>query len=306
MFSAAAFETAARIFEHKPHRNDVVGRGLSHGQRDRWSCPVFIGARHGKRRVVHGWRVLLAKLGSVDEIELAHRGKKFYVLAAVFILGGLGLAGFPPFGPYLGKDLMAEAGKDIGMHWYLYIFLFASIVTGGAVLRFAGIVFFGFGQPMEESKSPTETEKQVTPAHSKAPVLLLTVTVVMVLMPLLMDAVGSRISSQVQAATERFVDQSVYADAVLRGQPTGPIHARESKWHLTGFIEGLGAAIGAAGLAALALVSSRLPKPVYRFLRESTVPFQKFLERLHVAHIGDLIVWLLIGVVAIGIVLATG
>lgn len=263
---------------------------------------------HGmvKGSLFMGGGVLLARLGSVDEVVLAYRGKKYYVLATVFILGGIGLAGFPPFGPYLGKDLMSEAGKDIGVHWFIYVFLFASIITGGAVLRFTGIVFLGFGRPTEESKSPTDKEQQETRPHAKASILLLTVTAVMILTPILMDAVGGRVSSEMQAAAERFVDQPLYANAVLKGQPTGPIHVRESTWHIAGFIEGTAAAIGAAVLAALALVSSQLPKPVYRFIRNSTAPFQMFLQKLHVGHIGDLIVWLLVGVVAIGIVLSTG
>jgi multicomponent Na+:H+ antiporter subunit D len=258
---------------------------------------------HGmvKGALFMGGGVLLARLGSVDEVMLARRGGKFYLLASVFVFGGLGLAGFPPFGPYLGKQIMDEAAKALGAKWYLYAFLFASIVTGGAVLRFAGVVFFGFGRPAEESKSPTDAERRETKKDSKAPILLSTATGLLVLVPLLMDAIGSRVVSQLQAAAERFVDQTAYANAVLTGRATGPIQPVESMWHTAGLLEGLCAAIGAAGLA---LVSCRLPRSVARRIHPVTAPVQSVLQKLHSGHIGDLIVWLMIGVGAIGMILA--
>lgn len=260
---------------------------------------------HGfvKGALFMGGGVLLSRFGSVDEIELAHRGKKLFVLATVFIIGGLGLAGFPPFGPYLGKQVMEEAAKAAGVHWFLYVFLFASMMTGGAVLRFAGIVFFGWARPTEESKSPTGHDDRETRDNSKAPVLMLTVMSLMVLAPVLMDLAGARVSSAVQAAAERFVDEPAYLGAVLSGHPTGALQVQPSTWHLKGLIEGLAAALGAAIVAALALLSCRLPKSTQRAMRKVTGPLQAILEKIHIGHVGDLVIWVMIGAVIIGAVL---
>ena len=248
-----------------------------------------------------GGGVLLARLGSVDEVELARRGRKFIVLASVFAIGGLGLAGFPPFGPFLGKEVIEEAAKDAGQHWFIYVFLFASAMTAGAVLRFASLVFLGWGKPMEETKSPTEHDQRETRTGPGAPVLLLTVASVLVLIPIIL--LGTRISSELKGAGERFVEQPLYAAAVLEGQPTGPIQLPESKWHLEGLLEGLGAAIGAVVVAALSLTANRFRRSPPGSIWNGLDATRDLLNKAHYGHIGDLIVWLVMGAVIIGGVL---
>lgn len=265
----------------------VLGHGLVKGA-------LFMGAG-----------VLLARLGAVDEVKLSHQGRRYWPLGLMFVIGGLGLAGFPPFGPYLGKQVMEEAGRAAGQSWLTWVFYIASMLTGGAVLRFAGIVFFGWGTPLGESKSPTRPDQCETKNKSRAPLLMLSVAGTLVVTPICMVIAGNSLGNAVQAAAERFVDEPAYVQTVLDGRPAGRTHSSKSAGPTkSGIIGGTLAAIGAALFAVLGLFGRRIPKAIQ-------VPARSFLEtilgrlnRIHTGHVGDLVVWLMVGVAAIGVALA--
>ena len=95
----------------------IIGHGLVKGG-------LFLGAG-----------ILLNRFGSVDEGELRGQGRRFPQLGIFFAIGGLALAGMPPFGTYLGKSLIDESSRHAGFGWLSYVLLIASALTGGAVLR---------------------------------------------------------------------------------------------------------------------------------------------------------------------------
>ncbi len=66
--------------------------------------------------------------------------------AALMALGGLALASLPPFGPFLGKTVIDEAASAAGHGWVVAVMVFASALTGGAVLRASGRIFLGLGR----------------------------------------------------------------------------------------------------------------------------------------------------------------
>ncbi|NSC25010.1 hypothetical protein FM076_29180 [Streptomyces albus subsp. chlorinus] len=85
--------------------------------------------------------VLVDRFRSVDERGLHGRGRELPRVGVLFALGGLALAGLPPFGTGLGKALSEEAaGGPLTV-----VFVLVSAATGGAVLRVAGGVFLGLG-----------------------------------------------------------------------------------------------------------------------------------------------------------------
>lgn len=55
--------------------------------------------------------VLLDRFGSVDEHGLYRRGRELPFAGALFAVGGLALAGLPPFGTGLGKAVTEHAGE---------------------------------------------------------------------------------------------------------------------------------------------------------------------------------------------------
>ena len=98
--------------------------------------------------------ITLHRLRSVSESYLHGRGRKLPVTGATFTLAGLGLAGLPPFATFLGKGWIEDSAQ---MPWMTAVFTVCSIVftvcsilTAGAVLRVAGGVFYGLGDPLRE------------------------------------------------------------------------------------------------------------------------------------------------------------
>ena len=91
--------------------------------------------------------VIALRLGSVSEHDLHGRGRDMPLTAALTIIGGLALAGLPPFATALGKAITEDAGTTAGFGWLIAVFVAASSLTGAAVLRMAARVFFGLGTP---------------------------------------------------------------------------------------------------------------------------------------------------------------
>jgi len=78
------------------------------------------------------------------------RGRRLPVTGVVFTLAALGLADLPPFATYLGKGWIEDSGRAHGMAWVAVFLIAASVLVGGAVLRVAGGVFYGLGDPPAE------------------------------------------------------------------------------------------------------------------------------------------------------------
>src|SRR6185437_9051161 len=101
----------------------------------------------------------------------------------------------------------------------------SSILVGGAVLRVAGGVFCGLGDPPREDPqmaeataeetSETEQGKTRTPLTMIIPAGLLAVGAIVI-------GVLPHLGEAAQAGAERFQDQAAYAAAVLRTHPPLP------------------------------------------------------------------------------------
>jgi multicomponent Na+:H+ antiporter subunit D len=55
--------------------------------------------------------ILLNRLESVDELDLRGKGRQLPLVGILFLAGGLGLAGLPPFGTFLGKGMIEDAAE---------------------------------------------------------------------------------------------------------------------------------------------------------------------------------------------------
>ena len=185
----------------------------------------------------------------------------------VFTLAALGLADLPPFATYLGKGWIEDTGTRPGGPGSPGVLIACSILVGAAVLRVAGGVFYGLGDPpaedsemaAEASEETSETERAAAHAadHDRAA-----------------RRPGRRgprgraccphLGSVVQAAAVRFQDQHAY-NAVCcpagRGPPgracTRP-RAPGSPWPTCSAGPG-SAAGGAVILAGLALYWQTAP-----------------------------------------------
>ncbi|MBA3349460.1 MAG: NADH-quinone oxidoreductase subunit D, partial [Actinobacteria bacterium] len=89
--------------------------------------------------------IMLHRLGSVDELGCDGLGRSFPYTGVLFLLGGLALAGLPPFGTFVGKAVIEEEAAHLGYPWVAYLMVTASVLTAAPVLRAGARVFWGLG-----------------------------------------------------------------------------------------------------------------------------------------------------------------
>ena len=214
--------------------------------------------------------IVLHRLGSVNESRLHGRGRPLRVTGIVFTVAAFGLADLPPFTTFLGKGWIEDSGSSLGAPWIIVIFVLASVLVGGAVLRVAGGVFFGLGDaPAEdpqmarganEETSETDLGKSRTPLTMIIPAGLLAVAGFVVgLLPGLGGAV--------EAAAVRFQDQAGYNATVLSGTAVAhpaavfPVQAAQRDCGERRHRGRLGRRLAAAGLRGPLLAAAAGAKP---------------------------------------------
>jgi multicomponent Na+:H+ antiporter subunit D len=253
--------------------------------------------------------IVLHRLGSVNETWLHGRARHLRVAGVVFVLAGLGLADLPPFATFLGKGYIEASGYAHGLVWITILLIACSILVGGAVLRAAGGVFYGLGDPppedpamarqASEETSETEGPKRRTPISMIGPPIALV---------LLAIAVGliPQLGHVTQAGAVRFQDQGGYAATVLANahvvhpiaiHPTEPTGVT-----VADVATGAGSAAGAVGVALLALYRLRLPGLRRRLnlgnrLAAPSASFQS-------GVVADYVTWLVVGAACLGGALA--
>jgi multicomponent Na+:H+ antiporter subunit D len=253
--------------------------------------------------------VVLHRLGSVNETWLHGRGRQLRFTGIVFTLAGLGLADLPPFATFVGKGYIDESAWAHGLPWVMGVFIACTILAGGAVLRVAGGVFYGLGDPptedpqmaqmAAEETSETEEGRQHTPLTMIIPPAVLVVCAI---------AFGliTQLGQVVQAAAIRFEDQPGYNATVLAGahiaHPVAIAAAESTDITLSSVLTGTGSAIGALALAYLALYWRRLP-----LLRRGLEPGQGLntpVQRFQSGVLNDYVAWMVLGLACVGGVLA--
>jgi multicomponent Na+:H+ antiporter subunit D len=253
--------------------------------------------------------IVLHRLGSVNETWLHGRGRLLRVTGVVFTLAGLGLADLPPFATFLGKGYIDESAWAHGLPWITGVFVACAILTGGAVFRVAGGVFYGLGDaPSEdpamaamaaEETSETESGRQRTPLTMIIPpAVLVAAAAVIALIP--------QLGSVVQAAATRFEDQAGYNATVLAGahiaHPAAIAAAESTAVTPTDVLTGAGSAIGSLVLAFLALYWRRLP--LLRRGYEPGTGLTVLIQRFQSGVLNDYVTWIVLGLAAIGGALA--
>jgi len=253
--------------------------------------------------------VVLHRLGSVNETWLHGRGRPLRVTGVVFTLAAFGLANLPPFATFLGEGFIDESAWAQGLPWITGVFVACVIVTGAAVFRVAGGVFYGLGDPPSEDPqmaemaaeetSETDSDKQRTPLTMIIPPAVLVVCAAAI-------ALIPQFGEVIQAAAIRFEDQAGYIATVLGGahvvHPVAPAAAESTGITVSDVLTSTGTTIGALVLAFLALYWRRLPllRRGYEPGAGLTAPIQRFQSGV----ITDYVTWMVLGLAVIGGVLA--
>ncbi len=241
--------------------------------------------------------LFLQRFGSLDEIALQGRGRKWKWLGAIACVAGLGLAGFPPYGTYEGKAMMEQAAARFGQYWIVLLFTFSSAVTGAAVLRVTARIFLGWGcEHGGEEGAPTEDEHKETRKKTGnfPPAMVLTAAALAVLPAL--SGLLPPLTHGILAAAGRFTQTSAYTAAVLDGVPTRAIQTSESGAVTPeGVAAGCIAALAAACIAAASLSADRFSSALRKVLAACLDPAMNALRFLHSGDVRDYVAWLAFG-----------
>ncbi|MGX4687975.1 complex I subunit 5 family protein [Streptomyces sp. JNUCC 63] len=245
----------------------LVGIGVLKAEADDGTALYLLGHAGVKAALFACAGILLDRYGSVDEFSLHGRGRQLRLVGAMFAVGGLALAGLPPFGTGLGKAVAEEAVG--GPLTVLYVAV--SALTGAAVLRVAARVFLGLGPPPEERRggerdedktSGSGEEPETRQRLDKVPHTMRTVPAVLLLAALAVGAVPG------------FAD--LVGHAVDEAGTWGVFSSVE--WTATGVLLDLLSTLLAVGLAAVAVARPQLlGAPGW------ALP----LRRLQSGHVGD-------------------
>jgi multicomponent Na+:H+ antiporter subunit D len=253
--------------------------------------------------------IVLHRLGSVNETALHGRGRCLRVTGAVFTLAAFGLADLPPVGTFLGNGWIEDSAGAQGLTWIIVIMVGSSILVGGAVLRIAGGVFYGLGDPpredpqmaeeSSEETSETDSSKGRTPLTMIVPpAILVAAAAVLALVP--------GLGRVVQSAVERFADQAGYNAAVLSGsgavQHLAVAAGTAPGISLADVLTGTGSALGGVLLALAALYWRRLP--LLRRGFEPRAGLSAAVQRVQSGVVNDYVTWVVVGLACLGGVLA--
>lgn len=247
---------------------------------------------------------VLHRLGSVNETYLHGRGKTLPLVGVVFTLAALGLCDLPPFATYLGAGWLGDTASSHGAPYVTAIVIVSSMLVGAAVLRVAGGVFYGLGDPpREDSRMAKEASEEVSETAGGQGRLPLTMSIPPLLLLLAALAVGlmPHLGEQLQRAALELEDQAGYARAVLHNSvvshPKGLLPAEPTGVSLMDVTTGIGTAAGAVILAALGLYWRRLPL-LSRFTPSRRVI--DLLDGLQSGVVNDYVTWLVLGVACLG------
>jgi multicomponent Na+:H+ antiporter subunit D len=164
--------------------------------------------------------IILHRLGSVNETWLHGRARHLRITGVLFTLAGLGLADLPPFGTFLGKGWISGTGGSHGMPWLMAAFILCTILAGGAVLRVAGGVFYGLGDPPSEdpqtAREASEETSETDEARQRTSLSMIIPAAVLVIAAIALGVLP-HLGSAIQAAAVRLKDQAEYNAAVLSG-----------------------------------------------------------------------------------------
>jgi multicomponent Na+:H+ antiporter subunit D len=256
--------------------------------------------------------VMLNQYGSVDEVTLHGRGRQEWPVGVLFLVGGLALAGLPPFGTGLGKAMTEDALSKAGQGWASALFVAVSAVTGAAIIRATLRIYFGLGQPAApadslfgpgQTTSGDEERPEADEPPDRWPTTMLGPAAALLAAALVLG-VWPHAGAAFERAAARFGDASGYIRQVLalrpapsRLAPTGPA------WTGTGLALDFASAIAAMALASVAVFVARVPQPMRRPLRAAR-PFARVLRDVHSGHVGDYAAWFLAGLATLAALIA--
>ncbi|MEU9395064.1 complex I subunit 5 family protein [Streptomyces sp. NPDC048324] len=254
----------------------LIGLGVLTPEGDDGVALYILGHAGVKAALFACTGILLDRFGSVDEYALHGRARRLRGVTVLYGLGGLALAGLPPFGTGLGKAVTEEAvGGPLTV-----VFVLVSAVTGAVVLRVAARVFLGLGpRPEEDTEYETSGSGEQPETGSRIGRVPDTMTAVPAV--LLAAALAVGVAPGLAGVVAHAVNEAGAGGAVVSAP----------HWTPAGVVLALASTVLAGGLAALAVARPKLLAGAYR---------ASGLRRLQSGHVGDYVAWMLVGTALLG------
>jgi multicomponent Na+:H+ antiporter subunit D len=246
--------------------------------------------------------ILIHRCASVHELHLHGQGGRVpRLVGGLFIAAAVGLAAAPGLGAFAGKSLVEDAAGEVGYGWVIGVFVVATVLTSGALLRAAGRIFLGRGVGAA-AVDPDSEESEFAGAAGYTPNVVLASATLLILVGLVLGLLPGLVHA-VQDAAARFADRSLY-DAAVLGRALPPVpHAEHPAIGVLSVALGLLTAVGSIAMGVLLL---RHPRP-FAHPKDPMNLFQSAvlrLRRLHSGQIGDYVAWAMLGFAALGGALA--
>jgi multicomponent Na+:H+ antiporter subunit D len=252
--------------------------------------------------------ILLHRFTDVDELALRGCGSADAALktvGALFVASAVALAGAPMVGVFLGKSLGEGAVAASGFDWAVPVFILASGMTAGAVLRAAGTIFAGWGEdepPESEQPAEADEESETLQPHERTPLPMLAPAIALTLAAVIVSFFPG-LDHAIQQAAGRFADSHAYRQAVLEGSARFP-PIEPTSLKPVDYLWATLALLLALTIAGLSLFGGRLGLRVPSRLSAAADRFQQALGSIHSGHVGDYIAWMTAAMGALTVLVA--
>lgn len=230
--------------------------------------------------------LVVLRLDEVDELRLHGRCKGLRYVAVLWFAGSIGLIGLPYVGVFLGHSLLDDAASSRGIEWLQPLSMVAQGVAAGTLLRAGARMFLGWGEREDDMLTP-EPADDANVQRAFSP-LLVVVTAV---------ALGVGLAA---AVVPSLAHDTQTAAARLVGAHVTPAHGASA----SSIAYGIGAGLVAVAVAVLGLWYRRLPSAALRPVALVVGPPVGAIRAAHSGIVGDYLVWIVAGTVAIGSVWA--
>jgi multicomponent Na+:H+ antiporter subunit D len=243
--------------------------------------------------------IVLHRLRSMSEHLLFGKGRSLRWTAALWFLGGIGLAAGPGFSTMLAEAGTSTAAQQVGLHGLSWLFMFAGVMTSAAVFRVGMHTFSGWGDAPITDRSAQVDELPETDAeqqkvfwyHFVPPLGCIVFAVSLTFLP--------NWQYGVREAAARMYNQAAYLNTVYTGHSV-PLQAPPS-WRN----EVPGAAL--RGTVAVLLALALACTSVFRRKLARSLRIGAFLEGpltilrvVQSGHPGDYVLWLTVGLAVFG------
>lgn len=256
-----------------------------------------------KAALFFGTGVLLNRYETVEQRSLHGRGRDLPVTGAIFLLGGLVLAGLPPFATYAGKAIIEAAAVSAGSYWIVWCYVLVTAITAAAVLQAAVRIFLGWGSGKQAREDPgadaiRERSERAETERGRLYRLPWTMTLpggILIVLTLVLG-ISTAIGVSFGHAAAIFMDTQGYIASALFGVDTHPAPAvAVHVWTTDGLANGLITTILAVVFGAAGVWHQRLPC-VPEWARQPPLRALDALRGVHSGHLGDYVAWMLVGI----------